>query len=116
MPIRQVPGTEVTYYLVNYDEEGRERRESDGTRLSVELRRRLENATDAAKTDPDAGITDVFIISHGWKGDVPAAIEQYDAWVGEMARSADVAAARKRADGFRPVIVALHWPSLPWSD
>ena len=39
----------------------------------------------------------VFFLSHGWKGDVPAAIDQYDRWIGEMARSAaDRAAARQR--------------------
>jgi hypothetical protein len=56
-------------------------------------------------------------MSHGWKGDVPAAIEQYDAWVSAMAGlKQDIDAARKRRPGFTPLIVGLHWPSLPWGD
>ena len=31
--------------------------------------------------------TDVFLISHGWMGDVPAAVGQYDRWIGAMAAS-----------------------------
>jgi len=33
----------------------------------------------------DEKVTDVFFTSHGWKGDMPAAIEQYDRWVAAMA-------------------------------
>ncbi|HEY6793484.1 MAG TPA: hypothetical protein VI248_02245 [Kineosporiaceae bacterium] len=68
--------------------------------------------------DVSAGdVTDVFVISHGWKGDTPAAGEQYDAWVGRMAaQTADIAAFRIRDPGLRPLVVGLHWPSLPWGD
>ena len=58
------------------DEHGTERRELDGTLMSETVRERV--------ADPKASVTDVFFTSHGWKGDVPAAIEQYDAWVGAM--------------------------------
>lgn len=109
MPTRRVPGTDVDYLLISYDPEGRERTEPDGTLLSREAIAHVANPTN--------GITDVFFTSHGWKGDVKAAIEQYDKWIGAMAAlDADRAYARKRRDGFKPLIIGLHWPSLPWGD
>jgi hypothetical protein len=109
MPIRRVPGTDVDYLLISYDAEGRERAEPDGTILSHTAVQRV--------ADPAYGITDVFFTSHGWKGDVKAAIEQYDKWIGAMvALEADRVYARERRAGFTPLIVGLHWPSLPWGD
>ncbi|MEP6690472.1 MAG: hypothetical protein ABJD07_04910 [Gemmatimonadaceae bacterium] len=109
MPIRRVPGTDVDYLLISYDADGRERAEPDGTMLSHEAVTRLANTAN--------GITDVFFTSHGWKGDVKAAIEQYDKWIGAMvALEADRAYAREQRPGFTPLIVGLHWPSLPWGD
>lgn len=109
MPLRQVPGTDLQYHLVCFDEDGRERREDDGMLRSDTVR--------AAVADPAGGVTDVFFLSHGWKGDIPAAIDQYDRWIGEMARSAhDMAEARRRRPGFHPLLVGLHWPSQPWGD
>ena len=109
MPIRRVPGTDVDYLLISYDAEGRERAEPDGTMLS---RTALARVADTA-----AGITDVYFTSHGWKGDVKAAVEQYDKWIGAMvALAADRAYAGERRPGFKPLIIGLHWPSLPWGD
>ncbi len=109
MPIRRLPGTDVEYFLISYDPEGRERAEPDGSMLSQTA---LGTVADRA-----AGITDVFFTSHGWKGDVKAAVEQYDRWIGAMAAlEADRAYAAKRRPGFKPLIVGLHWPSLPWGD
>ena len=62
-------------------------------------------------------LTDVFLLSHGWKGDVPAARRQYGAWVAAMAGCPqDEAEACVRPGGFRPVVLGIHWPSLPWGD
>src|SRR5688572_22801849 len=108
MPVRQVPQSDVRYYLVCFDEQGRERREADGSLLSETVARLIG--------DPREGITDVFLASHGWKGDVPAAIEQYDLWVGEMVRSPDRTAAAAARPGFKPIVVGLHWPSLPFGN
>ena len=108
MPVRQVPQTDVRYYLVCFDEQGRERRESDGSLLSETVARLIG--------DPGEGITDVFLASHGWKGDVPAAIEQYDRWVGQMVRSPDRAAAGAARPGFKAIVVGIHWPSLPFGN
>jgi hypothetical protein len=104
MPRRQVPGTNIDYYLVLFDADGNERIESSGQRLSEEL---LDKAT--------VGVTDVFVLSHGWKGDIPAAISQYDAWIGQMgAQEADRELIRQHVPGFSALVVAVHWPSLPW--
>jgi len=109
MPIRTLPGTDLTYALIVFDENGNERPEPDGSEMSEAVVARL---TDAAQP-----ITDVFFIAHGWQGDVPAAIVQFDRWIGAMAaQEADRAAARERPGGFAPLIVGLHWPSLPWGD
>src|SRR5262249_30241626 len=108
MPIRTIAETNARYYLICFDENGMERREPDGSMLSQTVARLIG--------DPVEGITDVFFASHGWKGDVPAAIEQYDRWVGEMVRSPDRAAAIAARPEFKAIVVGLHWPSLPFGD
>ena len=77
MPLRHIDGASLDYYLVLFDSNGTERPEEDGSLLSSTL----------ARAVPD-GVTDVFFASHGWKGDVPAAISQYDRWVAAMAAQA----------------------------
>jgi hypothetical protein len=107
MPLEAVPGTNLTYYLIAFDAAGRERTEDSGERLS---RRVLE----VLAREP---ITDVFLISHGWKGDMPAARQQYGDWIGAMAQcSDDIARMQKARPGFRPLLIGLHWPSLPYGD
>jgi hypothetical protein len=107
MPIRKIAGTDFEYFLLVFDQDGRERIEPDGTSMSETVTRLVAGA----------GVTDVFFTSHGWKGDVPAAIEQYDHWVGAMsAMQADRDAASRQRAGFKPLVVGLHWPSLPWGD
>jgi hypothetical protein len=106
MPIRKVPNSDQSYYLLIHDENGQERAESDGL-LS-------QKALDEVKNQP---VTDVFLMSHGWRGDIPAAISQYDAWTGNlMSVSADIEDMKKRRPGFRPLLIGLHWPSEPWGD
>jgi len=75
MPVQQVPGSDLTYHLISYDKNGRERADDPSGVMS----------TLAATVVRDQPITDVFVISHGWKGDVGAAISQYDKWIGAMA-------------------------------
>lgn len=109
LPIRHVPGTALEYYLVCYDEEGHERDDDpDGRMTSVLLDRLLACITP---------VTDVFLVSHGWKGDILSAIDQYDRWIKTTAQCAsDVAAVKDKNPGFMPMIIALHWPSLPWGE
>ncbi len=108
MPVRTIPGSDVQYHLINFDADGVERAASDGTMLSELVRKRV--------ADPADGITDVFFCSHGWQGDVPAAIEQYDKWVAAMAQSPDSTLIRARQPGFKSIVVGVHWPSLPFGD
>jgi len=108
MPVRTIAETNSSYYLIYFDKNGVERREADGSMLSKAVARLIG--------DPVEGVTDVFFASHGWKGDVPAAIEQYDRWVGEMVRSPDHAASIAARHEFKAMVVGLHWPSLPFGD
>jgi hypothetical protein len=97
-------GGTAGYHLVAFDAAGAERG-ADGGRSSAEL------PAVVAREEP----TDVFLLSHGWNGDVPSARRQYDAWVAAMAACpGDAAVARSRPGGFRPVVVGVHWPSKAW--
>src|SRR4051794_4891788 len=110
MPVRTVPEVGLEYYLVCVDGTGTERTDdSDG--IDGRLIPRVE---EALATEP---YTDVFLMSHGWMGDVPAAVRQYDRWVGAMAAcTGDLERARRVRPEFRPLLVGLHWPSLPFGD
>ncbi|WP_448610436.1 hypothetical protein [Geodermatophilus sp. URMC 60] len=106
MGAEPVPGRAGRYHLVTFDAAGRERPEATGP-YSRELTALL------ARERP----TDVFVLSHGWMGDVPAARRQYGAWVAAMEGCPeDRAAADARPGGFRPVVVGVHWPSRAWGD
>jgi hypothetical protein len=106
MGAEHVPGHEGVYHLVAFDAAGRERTEAAGP-YSQEI-------TALLAAEP---VTDVFVLSHGWMGDVPAARRQYGAWVSAMAGCPDdEAAARSRPGGFRSVVVGVHWPSKAWAD
>lgn len=107
MPI-SVPDTDLQYHLVCFDKEGVERHTDD------ELTSAVLAQVLAAR---DSKVTDIFFVSHGWKGDVPAAIDQCNRWIGAMARmKADRKAVRERDPNFMPLIVGIHWPSQPWGD
>jgi hypothetical protein len=105
MPIRPIFDSNENYYLIVFDRDGREVKEG-GNLLSARI----------TADHPEA--TDVFVFMHGWMGDFPAAIDQYDRWIKAMAMlPADRAEmVVNRPDGFRPVWIGLHWPSLPWGD
>lgn len=101
MSLRRIPGTSRQYHLISYDKNGHERPDADGSSAS--------EAALADLRDPAAGVTDVFILSHGWQGDYDGAIDQYDRWLG----AADPDA---MGDGIRPFVIGVHWPSRAWSD
>lgn len=106
MGAEPVPGREDRYHLVTFDAAGNERPEATGPYSRVIAALLLREAP-----------TDVFVLSHGWMGDVPAARRQYGAWVAAMAGCPeDRAAAEARPGGFRPVVVGVHWPSRAWGD
>lgn len=106
MPIERVPGTDLRYYLIAFDAAGRERTDDpDGSVSSLIAEAAAEQ------------VTDVFFLSHGWQGDVPAARAQYVAWIRAMA--AHTAGRQQLAEtrpGFKALLVGLHWPSLPFGD
>jgi hypothetical protein len=105
MPLRHLEKADLDYFLVLFDSDGNERPERDGSLLSKKL-------TEAIQRDA----TDVFFSSHGWKGDIPAAISQYDKWLGAMAaQAADRDRARALDPQFKAMTVGVHWPSLPWA-
>ena len=107
MPIETTPKSKLKYYLIAFDAEGRERTDDPDGKMS-------DKVIEALKSEP---LTDVFILSHGWQGDVPAARRQYDNWIEAMASCPDDLEKMKQArPGFRPLMIGVHWPSLAWGE
>jgi hypothetical protein len=105
--LESVSGTDLGYYLLAFDPVGRERTDSPAGLISNQILMALQK-------EP---ITDVIIFSHGWRGDVPAAREQYQGWLKTMAGcGADRIAIGQRRSAFRPLLIGVHWPSEPWGD
>lgn len=103
MPFQTIPNTDVRYALIHFDDDGRERPEG-GSPFTSALLTHVKN---------DAP-SHVFLFCHGWKGDVPSAIDQYNRWIGAMcSQTADRAAF---GSAFKPLFIGLHWPSQPWGD
>ena len=106
MPIETVPDTSLHYYLIAFNKNGKECDEG-GRHLSQEVLNVLAK-------EP---MTDVFLFSHGWMGDIPASRKQYNKWVAAMAANqADIERMQQVHLGFRPLLIGLHWPSLPFGD
>src|SRR3954469_20004740 len=105
MPFRQSPSTHTPYSIIAFDQNGSERNDdSDGSNglMSQRLLAEMSRATP----------TDIFIFSHGWMGDLGAAVDQYNRWIDAMALlSADIS---RMGPSFKPMWVGLHWPSKPW--
>ncbi len=107
MTIERAPGTDLIYYLIAFDANGHERSDDPGGLMS-------ERVLDVLYNEP---ITDVFLFSHGWQGDVPSARDQYGKWIAAMAQcTSDIERVRQARPTFKPLLVGLHWPSLPWGD
>lgn len=106
MGFRKIPQTEISYGLISFDSQGVERTDDPEGRMSDALLR-------LAEAQP---FTNVFLFSHGWKGDVPAAIDQYDRWIKAFDDVANQTQATQALPGFRPLYIGLHWPSQPWGD
>lgn len=107
MPIEKLAQFGQDYYLLSFDKKGVENGGDPDAANGSFAQRILE---DAAAVKP----SHIFFYSHGWKGDMPAARQQYQDWIGAMLRlEADKA---RFGAGFRPMYVGLHWPSLPFGD
>ncbi|NMF61722.1 hypothetical protein [Brasilonema octagenarum] len=103
--------TSLKYYLIAFDAKGKER-QNNGEFISQKV---IEILSSARKSKEP--ITDVFLMSHGWQGDIPAAKNQYDKWIAAMAKNqADIQKMQQLRPGFRPLLIGLHWPSKPWGD
>jgi hypothetical protein len=105
MPFQKIPQSDLRYALISFDDDGRER--TDDPQGGV-FSRAVEAHVKATRP------SHILLFSHGWKGDVPGAIEQYERWMGAMWRLG----ADREAMGpaFNPLLIGLHWPSLPWGD
>ena len=105
MPYQKIPDFGIEYALIHFDEQGRER--TDDPEGGVFSRTLIDKARRERPSH-------VFMFSHGWKGDGPSAIEQYNRWIGAMWKLE----ADRKAMGpdFRPLFIGLHWPSLPWGE
>jgi hypothetical protein len=105
MPVHKISGTDVDYALISFDSDGQERTDDPAGGLFS------RTVLDRIKTKRPSH---VFLFSHGWKGDVPSAIDQYNRWIGAMWKLE----ADRRALGadFSPVFIGLHWPSQPWGE
>jgi hypothetical protein len=106
MPYLPIPRTAGQYALIAFDSDGVERTDDPAGLMSQSIAESIESDS----------ITDVFLVSHGWMGDLLAAQQQYDAWIGLMASCATDQARAAARDRFRPLAVGVHWPSLPWGD
>jgi hypothetical protein len=107
VPVQHLPNRDVSYHLISCDKNGRERSDDRDGLMS-------ERIASAIRNDR---ITDVFVMSHGWKGDVPAAIEQCDRWIAAMIDcTADREQIRAARPDFKALLVGFHWPSLPFGD
>lgn len=109
MPKRDLPTVQASYYLLSVDEDAREVPDPQ-----VPGGKTSDSVIEAVKASVT---TDVFIWSHGWKGDLPGAYEQYDKWVGAFwSLPADREAMCKARPDFKDLHVGFHWPSLAWGD
>ena len=105
MSFHTIPNTAVEYGLLAFDRDGRER--TDDVAGGLFSRTLLDRI---AAEQP----TNVFLFSHGWKGDGPGSIEQYDRWMKAMLDRTDDM--QRMGSAFKPFWIGLHWPSLPWGE
>src|SRR5580700_5953834 len=105
MGFESIPDTEFQYGLISFDADGKERSELGSLMSKLLIQKAAEDR-----------VSNVFFFCHGWKGDVPAAKEQYGSWIKAFVTSEDRQKADERFPGFRPMFIGLHWPSLPFGD
>jgi hypothetical protein len=99
----------AAFDLIGFGSNGEERTDDPDGLMSDQILRTL--------ADDESGITDVFLLCHGWLGDIPAARAHYDEWVESMtACTADIARIKQMRPGFQPHVVGIHWPSMPWGE
>ena len=75
--------------------------------------RMSQRLIDKARTDK---ITNVFFFCHGWKGDMPAAKDQYEKLDQGLRDLRGSQQGKRPFPNFRPLFIGLHWPSQPLGD
>lgn len=94
--LRLSDGTDVPYYVIPFDKQGR----CEGP----ETRRHL---IESAKRE---GYTDLFLFSHGWNNDWTVATERYEDFIrGYMGMRQKHSL--PMPPGYRPLLVGIFWPS-----
>jgi hypothetical protein len=107
MSVERVDGTDIVYHLIAFDANGRERTDDPDGIMSDLIADQLAGGD----------VTDVFIFSHGWRGDIPAANRQYRNWVKAMAgQTTDRRRIREHRPKFKALLVGFHWPSEPFGE
>lgn len=110
MPYRIVPGTQKHYFMLTVDRQGDELGKDPDAPSGLLSERLLQHLR-------DDGVSDLFLMIHGWKGDVPGAVDQFDRWIGAFHRNHDdyqrMLALRPH---FKACHLGFHWPSLSWGD
>jgi len=83
MPVMQL-STGGHYFMINFSEDGEELVESPDKDYSVQLSTLVEEKI--ADDDASDPVTDVFIISHGYKTDKQGAVQSYSNWMNGYVR------------------------------
>jgi hypothetical protein len=94
--IRLSDGTDVPYYIIPFDKQGR----CEGP----ETRKHL---LETART---GGFTDVFLFSHGWNNDWTAATGRYEDFIQGYMKMRQEHSLPVPA-GYKPLLVGIFWPS-----
>lgn len=94
-------GVPFPYYIIPFDKDGR----CVGPRTRQHL---LDNL---------AGVSDVFVFSHGWNNDWTAATERYEHFIRGFQEQQKTFGLAQPA-GYRPLLVGIFWPSqsMAWFD
>lgn len=108
MPTRTIPGTTTRYHMISVNKNGDE--------ITPDPDAPSGTISDAILADVANGqTTDVFVWTHGWKGDVPDAFDQYDRWIGAFAKlDGDRQRMKALHPNFKEIHIGFHWPSLSW--
>lgn len=93
------------YFMVNFSEDGVEMDDAPDANYTVMLSSRLKEMI-ASPINP---VSDVFIVSHGYKTDKQGAVGSYAKWMNAMVTRRKAEAA---FDGTKVMIVGIHWPSF----
>ena len=87
-------GTEIPYYIIPFDEEGR--------CVGPQTRRHL--------VEHAGGFSDIFMFSHGWNNDWTVATQRYESFIEGFMKMRQEQGI-PLPDGYKPLLVGIFWPS-----